>query len=70
MATIWAVRERGETTHEQARGKSHLPPVNAVVVSGWRRGGSGKESVGEGHQVRALKIEWERDVENRIASRD
>ena len=38
MATIRAVRERGETTHEQVRGKSHSPPVNAVAVSGWRSG--------------------------------
>jgi len=36
MATIWAVRERGETTCKQVRGKSHSPPVNTVVVSGWR----------------------------------
>ena len=36
MATIQAVRERGETTCKQVRGKSHLPPVNAIAVSGWR----------------------------------
>ena len=34
MATICAVRGRGERMREQARGKSHSPPVNAVTVSG------------------------------------
>jgi len=32
--------------------------------------GSGKESVGEGHQVGVLEIRWERNVENCAASRD
>ena len=36
MATIQAVRERGETMCEQVRGKSHSPPVNTITVSGWR----------------------------------
>ena len=38
MAIIRTVRERGERTCEQARGKTHSPPVNAITVSGWRSG--------------------------------
>ena len=38
MATIRAVRERGEMMRKQVRGKSHSPPVNAVTVLGWRSG--------------------------------
>jgi len=38
MAIIRTVRERGERTREQARGKAHSPPVNTIAVSGWRSG--------------------------------